>query len=138
MKVLSKLAAVVLAVTLTFSMFSSVAFAKEVPSIAIDDSVMDMDAAYSVRGAVSPCQVYNDREMTIYSGIRRDQWIHISPWVTPARYTIRMYESGSDKSVYTEAFTMTDPTSHWYVGANIQRVTLQGTPGVVSVSSSDH
>ncbi len=136
MKVLSKLTAVILAVTLTFSTFSSVAFAKETSSAA--GSIVDTNVIYSAKGAVSPCQVHNDREATIYHGIGRDQWIHISPWVTPAHYTIRMYESGSNKPIYTKAFTMTDATSHWYVGANVQRVTLQGTLGAVNVSSSDH
>lgn len=138
MRVLSKITAVVLAATLTFGTFGNVVSAKEVPTTAIDSSFVSTDATYSARGAVSPCQVYSNRETSVYYGIGRAQWIHISPWVTPAHYTIRMYENGSSAPIYTETFTMTDPTSHWYVGANIQRVTLQGSPGAVNVSSSDH
>lgn len=138
MKVLFKLTAVALAFTLAFGTFGSVAFAKETPTtISVDNGAMAMGAAYSTRAAVGSCQIYSDSEKPIYYGIGRDQWIHISPWVTPAHYTIRMYEQGNSP-IYTKTFTMTDATSHWYVGANVQRVTLQGTPGVVSVSSSDH
>ncbi len=138
MKVLSKLTAIALAMALTFSTFGNVAFAEEASTTAVDSSVMGTNATYSAGGAVSPCRVYSDGEAIIYRGIGRDQWIHISPWVTPAHYTIRMYESGNNKPIYTKTFTMTDATSYWYVGANVQRVTLQGALGAVNVSSSDH
>ena len=64
--------------------------------------------------------------------------LHITPWTTPNRFTIRMVDYQGN-TVWRQSFDTTGGTTHWFVGANVKRVYLTGIPGgVVDVTDTEH
>ena len=76
-------------------------------------------------------------ETLIYTGKGRDRWLHISPWLTPNNFVIRMVDYQGIQ-VWWQYFT-TVGTTHWFVGSNVKYVYLSGIPGgVVDVTDTEH
>ncbi len=111
---------------------SATAFAAE------SDVTANPSAAYSAsaddasdQGKVTPTRgdygVYTYTDTLVYTGIGSDRWLHITPWLTPNRLTIKMVDY-SGTTVWNETFDTTG-TTHWFVGSNVQYVYLRGLPG---------
>ncbi len=110
---------------------SATAFAAE------SDTTIDMSTTYSAstddatdgnsdQNKETPTRaqksIYSDIETLIYSGKGTDRWIHITPWVTPNTFTIRMVDY-SNTTVWNQTFVTTG-TTHWFVGSNVKSVYL--------------
>ncbi|MBR2766797.1 hypothetical protein IKD67_01795 [Candidatus Saccharibacteria bacterium] len=90
-------------------------------------------------GKVTPTRayksIYSDIETLIYTGNGSDRWLHITPWVTPNTFTIRMVDY-SGTTVWNQTFYTTG-TTDWFIGSNVRYVYLQGIPGgVVQVTDT--
>lgn len=133
MKVLSKLMVAALAITLTFNTFSGVAFAEETPTTVADDNTMD--AVYGTRGAVGSCWVYTDRPTTVYYGNGTERWLHITTKIAFGLPIKLWMEDYNGKTQWTDSINGSG-TTHWYVGANIRYVYLQGGPCALNVTDT--
>ncbi len=80
--------------------------------------------------------IYTDKKTTIYTGKGVDRWIHISPDNTSSTFTIFM-ETYSGHIIYSQIFKANKVT-HWFVGSDIRFVYLQGTPGSVYITDTEH
>lgn len=82
--------------------------------------------------------IYADIKTAIYHGNGQDKWLHITPSQTPNNFIIYM-EDRSGHYVWEQQFIMNGGTTHWFVGANVKTVYLEGVPGgPVTVSVTNH
>lgn len=135
--------AILLLVAFTYGV-STTAFAVEVADNISLQSSQTSNAGEIVeeerneaRATRSSKSIYSDIETLIYTGRDVDRWLHITPWTTPNRFTIRMVDYQGN-TVWEETFK-TSETTHWFVGSNVRYVYLKGIPGgVVDVSDTEH
>ncbi len=143
MKRISKKAALILAITILFSS-NTVTFAAANHdlgngySTSIKSANEGINSTSRVLSSSTNKCISSYMETLIYSGKGSDRWLHITPWTTPNRFTIRMVDYQGN-TVWRQSFDTTGGTTHWFVGANVKRVYLTGIPGgVVDVTDTEH
>lgn len=104
--------------------------------VALEESTIEIDPVPDGVASLSSSKgIYADKETLIYAGKGVDRWLHITPWLTPNTFTIRMVDY-SGNTVWYQTFVTTG-TTHWFVGSNVRFVYLKGLPGgVVDVTDT--
>lgn len=136
MRVLSKIMAFALAMTIVFSATDTKVFAERSLQSTHLTTVAETSNTEVTPRAGGTYQIYTDSYRRIYTGQGSAKWIHINPYVEPAHFTIKMVNY-SGATVWEESFSSTNGT-HWYVGADVHYVYLKGGPGTVSVSVTNN